>query len=129
MRKAKEKSEFENMIRFQMPGRGAGKMQIQVNRQGEAYFGKPLLDVLKTEKEQIWVEFSHSEDYRIIEIKKDREEADFRIPLSGRMKFQEWKEELQNLGYGIPAEYRMGWNEERKSWIGRLQEVAEAPMV
>lgn len=104
-------------------------MQIQVNRQGEAYFGKPLLDALKTEKEQIWVEFSHSEDYRIIEIKKDQEEADFRIPLSGRMKFQEWKEELQNLGYGIPAEYRMGWNEERKSWIGRLQEVAEAPMV
>ena len=40
MRKAKEKSEFENMIRFQMPGRGAGKMQIQVNRQGEAYFRK-----------------------------------------------------------------------------------------
>lgn len=40
MRKAKEKSEFENMIRFQMPGRGAGKMQIQVNRQGGGLFWK-----------------------------------------------------------------------------------------
>lgn len=74
----------------------------------------------------MWVDFRHSEDYKTIAIRLGGE-GDFKFPKAGVIKFKEWKEILQKFGYAIPAVYFMEWRQEDNMWIGRLQEVSEAP--
>lgn len=72
-------------------------------------------------------DFRHSEDYKILMIKADAK-GFFKVPKNGRRKYRGWKEELQKLGYLLPAVYLFEWNSKEQIWVGELQEVTEAPV-
>ena len=61
-------------------------------------------------------------------IRSDEEQA-FKLPKGKSFIFKEWKDNLQKLKYLIPAVYQFELNEEDGVWIGRLQEVPEAPAI
>ena len=44
------------------------------------------------------------------------------------MKFHALRDILQNFGYAMPAWYFFEWDPEQKAWMGKLQEVSEAPL-
>ena len=75
----------------------------------------------------MWVDFRHSEDYRTLAIRPGVQSG-FSLPKTGTMKFHALRDILQNFGYAMPAWYFFEWDPEQKAWMGKLQEVSEAPL-
>lgn len=128
MRKSKEGFNFHEMVSFEMPVRMVSGVKIKVKENGEVYFSSAIVESIRKRSEKMWVDFRHSEDYKTLAIKPDGEKT-FRMPKAGTMKFGEWKELLKKYGYSIPAIYLFEWQDEEGLWIGRLQEVAKAPVI
>lgn len=127
MARTKDKVAFGDLIKFRMPERANMTVRMCVRSNGEVYISKKIIDSVRKENENMWADFRHSEDYKILAIKPGGEK-DFRLPKTGTMKFHVLKEILQNFGYAIPAWYFFEWNPEEKVWTGKLQEVSEAPL-
>ena len=53
----------------------------------------------------------------------------YRFPKNGRIKFMEFAEKLEQIGYSLPAIYNIEWNEKASAWIGVLDEIEKAPKV
>lgn len=127
MARTKDRVEFGKLIRFPMNEKANMAVKMRVSGNGEVYISKKIIDSVRKENEDMWADFRHSEDYKIVAIKPGGEK-NFRLPKTGTMKFNGLKEVLQNFGYGIPAWYFFEWDPEQEAWMGRLQEVSEAPL-
>ena len=53
----------------------------------------------------------------------------FQFPKSGRIKFLEFSQQLEQQDYCLPAVYHVEWNEAAGVWIGVLDEIEKAPKV
>ena len=51
------------------------------------------------------------------------------FPKSGRIKFLEFSQQLEQQDYCLPAVYHVEWNEAAGVWIGVLDEIEKAPKV
>lgn len=124
---AKDKEGFEALIPFFMPEKANMAIRMRVSANGEVYISKKIIDSVRKENENMWVDFRHSEDYRTLAIRPGIQSG-FRLPKTGTMKFHALRDILQNFGYAMPAWYFFEWDPEQKAWMGRLQEVSEAPL-
>lgn len=128
MRKIKQELKFDDLTKFSMPKKSFSCTKLKVKENGEIYVSPAIVESVRKNNEKMWADFRHSEDYKILMIKPGGEQV-FRFPKAGIMKFKEWRDILQRLGYMTPAVYLFDWNEKEEIWIGMLQEVAEAPVL
>lgn len=128
MKRLKNNYEFEKLIKFVPPGRNGQKQRVTVKMNGKIRISPSIISSLKNEKKEAWADFRHSEDYKVIMMRKGKK-GDFKLPSNGGMLFEEWEKVLENMGYSMPAVYCMEWDEAEEVWKGTLQEVAEAPSI
>ena len=83
---AKDKEGFEALIPFFMPEKANMAIRMRVSANGEVYISKKIIDSVRKENENMWVDFRHSEDYRTLAIRPGVQSG-FRLPKTGTMKF------------------------------------------
>lgn len=66
---AKDKEGFEALIPFFMPEKANMAIRMRVSANGEVYISKKIIDSVRKENENMWVDFRHSEDYRTLAIR------------------------------------------------------------
>lgn len=121
----KVKIKFEEMIPFEKPKKTYDRMSIRIDEKGRMHISKSILEYFSGVEGR--VDFRHTKDYRVIAL-KECEESQFKLPKVGIMKYDDLKKDLQDKGYKIPAVYLMKKVDEEKMWVGKLQEVAPAPL-
>ena len=124
MANQKKKLKFEDLIKFPASKRRR-RHYIKVNLDGSIYINSFLRKSIEKTNLSKVMDIRHSDDYKTV-MMKDDEKGNLCCPGSGRMKYREWKEALQKLGYLLPAIYFFEWNSEEQIWKGELQEVVEA---
>lgn len=117
---------FNKMICFE-PRKVGTKCSMSVNYKGFVYVSKAIIEYFLNEYGSLYVDFRHSEDYRVLAIKVG-EHNTFKLPKGGKFKYKELRNAIQDRGYKMPAIYMFEKYEKEKMWVGTLQEVAAAPL-
>lgn len=128
MKGTKAKLDYEKMIQFSIPRRMGARPQMKIKEDGRVSISSMIIEDLLKKDGDLRVDFRHTADYKTVIIRSDEEQA-FKLPKGKSFIFKEWKDNLQKLKYLIPAVYQFELNEEDGVWIGRLQEVPEAPAI
>ena len=110
---AKDKEGFEALIPFFMPEKANMAIRMRVSANGEVYISKKIIDSVRKENENMWVDFRHSEDYRTLAIRPGVQSG-FRLPKTGTMKFHALRDILvMQCRHGI---FSSGIRSKKRGW-------------
>lgn len=118
--------DFKQMKRLEMPPKRYNMLCVSVTEMGYMTINEKLFAQIEQKVPDRKLEIDLSQDDRIIVLRKT-EDADFLIPKTRRIKYQEFANELLSFGYNLPAKYIVAWDERIDSWVGCLEEVPPAP--
>ena len=101
---------------------------IKISERGDLIISAGLRRELLKEGEKIEIGIEAANELKLLKIFSTTRNG-FIFPKSGRLKFLEFSQMLEQKGYGIPAVYNVEWNEKAGMWIGVLSEIERAPKV
>lgn len=101
---------------------------IKISERGEMIISSGLKRELLKNGQMLKITIELANELRLLKISQS-ENHGFKFPKTGRMKFLELMQRLEQKGYGLPAIYKIEWNENAGAWIGVLDEIEKAPKV
>lgn len=114
------------LTKLERPGKRYDNMVLTITEKGNLSLNGKLRQKIQEDDGHVRVNIWITEDLKIVAIKKE-ENPNFIFPKNGVMKYPELLCKLSKIGYRIPAQYIVEWNEKANMWIGVLQEIPEAP--
>ena len=113
---------------LRMPEKWFNVKFIKISERGEMVMSSGLKKELQKDGKPIEINFETADELKLLKV-FPVDSNGYRFPKNGRIKFMEFAEKLEQIGYSLPAIYNIEWNEKASAWIGVLDEIEKAPKV
>ena len=120
---------LEDFVELKCRPKAYDSLIITITDTGSLCMNGKLREKLKDTDGYVKVRIFKTEDLKLIAIRNEFEDEEFKFPKNGVIKYPELLEELKFKGFLIPAKYVVEWNDNLNMWVGKLTEVSAAPRV
>ena len=101
--------------------------EIRVTANKHIRLNPSMRNELADENGDVFVDLYYDNELKTIVIMKGNA-LHFNSEKNCQLKQDTFYDRIKELGYAIPAIYRMSWSESLNAWVGQLQEVPKAPV-